>query len=231
LARIDIGINCIVHYAQLGMDSDEARVLALWDDSDFDVQLWAMALVPRVILSAIDSQACRQTVIQPRGCLMRTRLLIAHRDIRFLEVCHRFFSTWGFDVDVAADDRKCLSLLADVPVDVLVLERELGGGRQPVVNYLRQELSWTPPPVVLIDNRALGAAETVPPVCAYVPARTTPASFLNAVQNVCHRRPLICLRERGAEVRRHQGRSYASATVQFLNACVRLEESIGRKPK
>jgi len=186
-----------------------------------------MALVPRVIRSAIDSRACRQSVIQPRGCLMRTRLLIAHRDIRFLEVCQRFFSFQGFDVDVAADEQKCLSILADVPVDVLVLERELGGGRQPVVNYLRQDLPWTAPPVVLIDNRVRGAAETVPPVCACVPRCSTPLAFLNTVQKVCYRKRETCLRQRRVNRRRLRAQSYASTTVQFLDACVRLEESIG----
>jgi hypothetical protein len=209
----------------------EARFLALCDDSDFDVQLWAMALVPRVIHSAINYRVCGQTVIQPRGCLMRTRLLIAHRDIRFLDVCQRFFSNQGFDVDVAADERKCLSILADVPVDVLVLQRELGGGRQPVVNYLRQDLPWTPPPVVLIENRVRGAAETAPPVCACVPVCTTPVSFLNTVQNICYHKPQTCLGQRGRDVRRPGAPSHASATVQFLAACLRLEESIGRKPR
>ena len=161
---------------------------------------------------------------------MRTRLLIAHSDVHFLEVCQRFFSDRGFDVDVAADKRKCLSILAVVPVDVLILERELGGGLQPVVNYLRQELSWTPPPVVLIDDRACGAAETVPPVWACVPACTTPVSFLNTVQKVCYRKRETCLGERRGDVRRRRMQSYAGATVQFLAACFRLEESIGRKP-
>ena len=160
---------------------------------------------------------------------MRTRLLIAHRDIRFLDVCQRFFSDQGFDVDVAADEKKCLSILADVPVDVVILQRELGGGRQPVVNYLRQDLPWTPPPVVLIDNRARGVVETVPPVWACVPACTTPVSFLNTVQNVCYRKPQTCLGQRRRDVRLARAPSYASTTVQFLAACFRLEESIGRK--
>jgi hypothetical protein len=36
------------------METVMRSLLALWYDSDFDVQLWAMALVPRVIHSAID---------------------------------------------------------------------------------------------------------------------------------------------------------------------------------
>jgi len=160
---------------------------------------------------------------------MRTRLLIAHSDVHFLEACQRFFSDRGFDVDVAVDERKCLSILTDVPVDVLILERELGGGRQPVVNYLRQDLPWTAPPVVLIDNRTHEVGETVPPVCACVPACTAPVSFLNMVQKVGYRKRETCLGQRKRDMRRRGAQSYAGTTVQFLAACFRLEESIGRK--
>jgi DNA-binding response OmpR family regulator len=125
---------------------------------------------------------------------MRSRLLVAHSDEAFLDLCQSFFWDDGFEVEVAADAAECLATLPEFNPDVLMLQLELRcGGSDRIVSQLRHDPFWRAPPVLLLlsAENSIGMADlSVLPVldCLRLPAGLH--SLRRAVRNIQNRQPL-----------------------------------------
>ena len=138
---------------------------------------------------------------------MRSRLLVAHSDEAFLDICQSFFWDEGFEVDVVADASECLAILPEFDPDILMLQRELRcGGSDRIVSKLRHNPLWRAPAVLLLlsAENSIGVGDlSMLPVfgCLRLPAGLN--SLRSAVRNIQNCQPLNRPSVAGAANQRH----------------------------
>ena len=117
---------------------------------------------------------------------MKTRLLLANSDASLADIYRRFFSSKGYDVDVAENGLDCLDKIVGADVVILDLDLPWGGG-DGVLARMRDDPLITEIPVVLVASESSAARLAplvVPPVieCLQKPFRL--AELLDLVQAV-----------------------------------------------
>ncbi len=162
---------------------------------------------------------------------MRSRLLIAHSDEAFLDLCRSVFQEAGFEVDVVANASECLALLPEFAPDILMLQRELRcGGSDRIVSKLRHGPFWRVPAVLLLlsaeHSIGMGDLSALPVVdCIRLPAGLN--SLRRAVRNIQHRQPFACpYVADAARQRKSLPCSEQTATVDFLALSARVLEQL-----
>jgi two-component system KDP operon response regulator KdpE len=106
---------------------------------------------------------------------MKQALLIADDDAELCDICRKFFTKFGYEVETAADGLDCLEKLRRRPPAVLVLDLGLRwGGGDGVLARLREESALPSFPVVLTATAGYlpdGPALIEPPVvhCLHKP--------------------------------------------------------------
>jgi DNA-binding response OmpR family regulator len=82
---------------------------------------------------------------------MKTRVLVADRDVGVRDVYRLFLEGCGFEVDTASDALQCCAVLIERTPDAVVLEHGLlWGGADGVVARMREDWDVPSVPVVLI---------------------------------------------------------------------------------
>jgi|SRR5580704_10944215 two-component system capsular synthesis sensor histidine kinase RcsC len=82
---------------------------------------------------------------------MKARLLLADADRAMSGLCRAYLSHFGYQVDTALDGAECLSKLRRRQPDLLLLDRDLPGGTEGVLDLLRGDELPRIPVVMIAD--------------------------------------------------------------------------------
>jgi two-component system capsular synthesis sensor histidine kinase RcsC len=82
---------------------------------------------------------------------MKTRLLLADADRAMSGLCRAYLSHFGYQVDTALDGAECLSKLRRRQPDLLLLDWDLPGGTEGVLDQLRGDQLPRIPVVMIAD--------------------------------------------------------------------------------
>ena len=118
---------------------------------------------------------------------MKQTLLIADGDAELCDLCRRFLTARGYDVETSLDGLDCLEKLRRLEPAVLVLDPELlWGGGDGVLAWLREESLMPGIPVILTATAGYPqdfAEFTEPPVVDYLPKPFALTALLEKVRS------------------------------------------------